>query len=165
LADREPGLVRGIINVEGNFTRKDAFWSSHIMGMSEAAWCGEFAEMRTDIGAWLIQCHIEPTPQRVTWATGILNHQPPETVRAMSRALMEETCVPDFIDAVRRVVKGGIEIHLIAGEKSAAQWDVPAFVKRAAASYTTIENTGHLMMLEAPDAFCDTINKIVRTSC
>lgn len=164
LADRRPDLVRGIINVEGNFTRKDAFWSSRIMDMSAADWADEYDRMKTDVGDWLTRCNVAPTPQRISWANRILDHQPPETVRAMSRTLVEETSRPDYLAAVRRVIAHGIELHLIAGETSAANWDVPEFVKRAAASDATVEDAGHMMMLEAPAAFCETVERIVRKS-
>ncbi len=53
-------------------------------------------------------------------------------------------------------------MHLVAGERSAADWDVPDFVRRAARSYTEQPGAGHLMMLEDPDAFCQIVNEIMR---
>ena len=38
MADQRPELVAGIINVEGNFTLKDAFWSSKIIAKSPDEW-------------------------------------------------------------------------------------------------------------------------------
>ena len=82
----------------------------------------------------------------------------------MSNAIVEETLTPAYLDLVRRVVDRGVPIHLIAGERSAKEWDVPGFVRAAARSYTKIPATGHVMMLENPDAFCDAVNAILTTS-
>ena len=49
LADRHPGLVRGVINVEGNFTLKDAFWSSKIIAQPLTQWEHKYHTMRSDI--------------------------------------------------------------------------------------------------------------------
>ena len=80
----------------------------------------------------------------------------------MSRSLVDETFPPEYDAAVRRVIAQGVELHLIAGEKSAVSWNVPAFVRDAAASYHTIDRAGHLMMLEEPAAFCEAIHHSVQ---
>ncbi len=161
LADKRPDLVCGLINVEGNFTRKDAFWSSRIMKLTPAQWRTEYRAMRTDIPAWLAKCAIDPTPQRIKWATAIFDHQCPETIHAVSEALVGATAAPEFLETVRRIVDRGIPLHLIAGRRSLAQWDVPEFVRRAAVSLEVIEDAGHLMMLERPDAFCDAVARVL----
>jgi len=157
LADRRPDLVCGLINVEGNFTRKDAFWSSRIMKLTPAQWRMEYQAMRADIPAWLTKCRIDPTPERIEWTTAMLDHQSPETIHVVSEALVDATAAPEFLEAVRRIVDRALPLHLIAGRRSLAQWDVPEFVRRAAVSLEVIEDAGHLMMLERPDAFCDAV--------
>lgn len=154
LADRWPHLVAGMINVEGNFTLKDAFWSARIVARPPDDWAGEYRAMQSDPAGWLQRCGIEPTQTRAAWARAILDHQPPATVRAMSKAILAETAPPDYLDTLRRVVDQGLPIHLIAGQKSAADWDVPDFVRSAARSYVEQPRVGHLMMLEQPDEFC-----------
>ena len=161
LADRRPGLVRGIINVEGNFTLKDAFWSGKIIAKSPDEWAEEYRQMERDIHVTIADWHIEPSPQRNEWLTRILAHQPASTVYAMSKTLIAETGDPNYLEIVRRVVESGMAIHLIAGERSAEAWDVPDFVHAAARSYTEIADAGHLMMLEQPDAFCRTVDSIL----
>lgn len=161
LADKRPDLVRGLINVEGNFTRKDAFWSSRIMKLTPAQWRTEYGAMRADIPTWLAKCAIDPTPQRIEWATEMLDHQCSETIHAVSEALVDATAAPEFLEAVRRVVDRQLPLHLIAGRRSLAQWDVPEFVRRAAISLEVIEDAGHLMMLERPDAFCDALARVL----
>ncbi len=161
LAERHPELVCGIINVEGNFTRKDAFWSSAIVKKSLGEWTREYDQMRCDVRAWTVRCEVEPTQRNVLWMTDILDHQPASTVYAMSKAIVKETLNPAYLDVVRRVVDRGIPIHLIAGERSAKDWDVPDFVRAAACSNTTIPGTGHVMMLDDPDTFCRVVDATV----
>ena len=161
LADRFPERVAGIINVEGNFTLKDAFWSRRIANLSEERWAREFAVMDAGPAGWLDRCGIDATDRTVGFARSVIAHQPASTLHAMSKAILDETGNPAYLDAVRRVVDRGIPIHLIAGERSAAGWDVPDFVRTAARSYREQPATGHIMMLEDPDAFCDLVDQAI----
>ena len=158
LAERFGELVAGIINVEGNFTLKDAFWSTRIVATPPAEWEAQYRAMAADVPAWVVKCGVEPTPTRVEWAREILAWQPARTVYAMARAILNETDDPRYLESVRRVMDRGVPIHLIAGEKSAAAWGVPDFVRAAARSYTEMPRLGHLMMLEAPDEFCRVVD-------
>ena len=165
VAAASDGRVKGLINVEGNFTLKDAFWSRRIAALSHAEWNDRFEAMRKDVSGWLRRSGVAPDAQRVAAAAQILDHQPAATVHAMSNAIMAETKTKKYRDLCRLVAAGGIPVHLIAGARSAADWDVPEAVRSAASSYTEIPNSGHLMMLEQPDAFCQTVDRIVAGSC
>lgn len=162
--ERRPELVSGIINVEGNFTLRDAFWSRDIIAKSLEEWSNEYRAMLHDVPGWVTRCGVEPSKERVAWAASILEHQPAETVFAMSKAIVEETGDPAYLDAVRRVVEGGVPVHLIAGQRSAQDWDVPDFVRDSAQSYTRIAHAGHLMMLEQPVTFCRTVDSILASA-
>ena len=164
LADQRPELVRGIINVEGNFTEKDAFWSRAIVKKTSAEWAEEYGGMCDDVRSFTERCGIEPTGRNVAWMTAILEYQPASTVYAMSQAIMTKTPAPSYLEAVRRVIDRGVPIHLIAGERSAQDWDVPDFVRAAAASYVEMPGTGHVMMLEDPDDFCREVERILAMS-
>ncbi len=161
LADRHPNLIRGMINVEGNFTPKDTFYSGKIAAMGPEEWSGEYRALQGDISAWVELWDLDQTPQHVEWCRQLLCNQPAGTIYAMSRAVVDETRKPGYLDAARRVVDRGLPIHLIAGQRSAAAWDVPEFVRRTAASYTIIPQTGHLMMLEEPHAFCREVDRLL----
>lgn len=161
VADQRPELVGGIINVEGNFTLEDAFWASRIVTKSPDEWAEEYRQMVQDVHATSADWHLEPSPQRIEWLTSILTYQPARTIYAMSRAIIAETGDPGYLELIERVVARGVPIHLIAGERSAAAWDVPRFVRAAARSYTKISGAGHLMMLEQPAAFCRTVDSIL----
>lgn len=163
-ADRRPELVGGIINVEGNFTVRDTFWSSSIVARPFEHWENKYRGMREDIPACLRHWGIEPSQQRIEWLEALLEHQPPATVYAMSKALIAETRDPGYLDVARRVIERGVPIHLMAGERSAGDWGVPQFVRDAARSYVEIPGTGHLMMLEDPDGFCRAVDSLIASA-
>lgn len=162
VVDRIPERVAGIINVEGNFTLKDAFWSARIAKQSLEDWTRDYRRMQSDYAGWLEKCGIAPNDERVRQAEALFANQPAETVYAMSHAILRETEPPGFLDCVRRVLDRACPVHLIAGERSADAWDVPDFVRRAARSYVEQPGVGHLMMLEDPEAFCQIVSDIVR---
>jgi pimeloyl-ACP methyl ester carboxylesterase len=61
LASRHPECVASVINVEGNFTLKDAFWSARVAEMSDeeiAAVCGDPEE-------WLRRARVPATPRNL----------------------------------------------------------------------------------------------------
>ena len=162
VADRFPELVAGMINVEGNFTLKDAFWSAKIAGMKSATWEQRYQGMVEDVAKWVEQCGIPATPQRVEWMRGILINQPAGTVYVMSKAILRETGSPEYLSAVRRIFKKGLPMHLLAGERSAPAWDVPDFVRESARSYFEQPGVGHLLMLEDPEACCGIVDSILK---
>ena len=161
-ADRIPDRIAGVINVEGNFSLKDAFWSARIAEQGLEDWTRDYRRMQCDCAGWLQECGIEPSDERIRRAETVFANQPAETVYAMSHAIVRETAASAFLECVRRVVERNCPVHLVAGERSAANWDVPDFVRRVAGSYMEQPGAGHLMMLEEPEAFCQIVNQIMR---
>ena len=161
VARKRADRIAGIINVEGNFTEQDAFWSNRIAAQTLEEWTRDYATMQANVSAWVTRCGVEPTPQVITWAEHILANQPARTVHAMSNAIVEETAEPSYERTIVDVLDTGIPIHLLSGASSAPSWGVPDFVKRQAASYTEQPTAGHLMMLEDPDGFCDIVTEIL----
>ena len=164
LANLRPELIAGIINVEGNFTRVDAFWSRAIAGRAPEDWSRQYQAMQSDIPGTVRRWGLEFSSSHAERVRGILANQPLATLHEMSRAILKETGTPEYLMLVRRVVERDLPLHLIAGERSAKDWDVPGFVRDAARSYTEIPGTGHLMMLEDPDAFCRAVDTAIAQS-
>ena len=160
LAQRHPHLVASIVNVEGNFTLKDAFWSRKIAAMTPEEVESLLGSYRADPAGWLVQAGIRPTPQRVRLAERGLRAQPAMTLLAMSRSVVTVTAQPEYLNRVRVILESGTPFHLVAGENSRAGWDVPEYVLRAAASLTVQPGVGHMMMLEEPEAFLGIIGSL-----
>ena len=161
LADRRPELVSAIINVEGNFSMKDAFWSRKITARTPDEWTDEYRSNLRDLPATLRRWGVAPTPERLDWIRQILTNQPARTVYSMAQAIMTETRESQYLPIVRRIMERGVPLHLVAGERSAKIWGVPGFVRQKARSYTEIADAGHLMMLEKPEEFCRAIDAVL----
>jgi lipase len=147
LARHHPEMVLSVIDVEGNFTLKDAFWSAKLAQMEAAEAEALLDSYRADPGRWLSRNGIEPTAERVAAAsTGL--HASTSTVQAMARSVVEITARPQYLNDVREILDRGTPFHLVAGEKSRKGWDVPDFVAARAASMTVQPGVGHMMMLE-----------------
>jgi lipase len=153
LARRHPEIVASLINVEGNFTLDDAFWTGKFADMTLPEVGVLLQSYQNDVRGWLTRAGIEPTPERVAIAGRGLHAQPATTVKAMAQSVIETTSQPSYLDDVHAVLDSGIPMHLLAGERSRAGWRVPESVLRRTASMTVQPGVGHIMMLEAPDEF------------
>lgn len=162
LAEAAPDRVDGIINIEGNFTLEDAFWSQRIATMDPAAWDREYRQMQSDPSTWLANAGIQATSQRLDWAQQILTYQGAATVRAMARAVVDATGEANYLDSVRFVLSREMPLYLYAGQNTVGDWHVPEFVRRKARGIHIQANVGHMMMLEDPEVFCDSLARIVR---
>ncbi|HET7583827.1 MAG TPA: alpha/beta hydrolase [Gemmatimonadaceae bacterium] len=148
LAYRHPELVRSVISIEGNFMPADAFWSRSIAGQSETEVEHWLAEQRRDPARWLAAQGIVATPERVVRTAEGLAAQPATSIRAMARSVVRHTFAPEYLQMVQQIISRGTPIHLIAGERSVAGWDVPSWVRDAAASERLVPGVGHLVWLE-----------------
>ena len=161
LAHRHPEMVSSVIDVEGNFTLKDAFWSGKIAEMEAAEAEALLESYREDPAGWLSRNGIEPSAERVAAATLGLRSQPASTVQAMARSVVETTARTQYLDDVREILDRGTPFHLVAGERSRDGWDVPDFVAARASSMTIQPGVGHMMMLENPAEFFGIIARLV----
>jgi pimeloyl-ACP methyl ester carboxylesterase len=75
--------------------------------------------------------------------------------------VVEVTADPRYLEDVRAVVARGIPVHLVAGARSADGWDVPDFVRAAAASSTVLPDVGHMMMIENPRALVAAMERVI----
>lgn len=161
LAHRHPEIVASIINVEGNFTLEDAFWTGKLAAMTLEEVSVLLQSYRDDVKGWLARAGIEPTPERIAIADRGLRAQPATTVKRMAQSVIETTSQPAYLEIVNDVLDSGVSMHLVAGEKSRKGWHVPEFVLRRAASMTIQPGVGHMMMLEAPNEFLGLVAKLV----
>ncbi|MDN0077312.1 alpha/beta hydrolase [Crenobacter sp. SG2303] len=152
LADRHPDRVAAVVNVEGNFTLNDAFWSASVAKQPVAEVDALIDGFRTDPAAWLARSEVEATEENLVEARRWLACQGGATVRAMGRAVVEATGVPEYSQILRRVF-ARTPVHLVAGERSRPGWDVSDWALSAAASVTVMPGVGHMMMLEDPVGF------------
>ena len=154
------GRVKGLVSVEGNFTLKDAFWSSSVARMSQSEADQMLSEFRQDPKAWLARSGIAPEPHFLEAGIRWLAHQPASTVRAMAQSVVNKTGSPEYLQKLRSVFAQH-PVHLIAGERSCPGWDVQDWARRDAASFTVIPNTGHMMMLENPAEFATIVRNLL----
>ena len=160
LAAAHPQLVATVIDVEGNFTLKDAFWSGQLARMTEAEADGMLARQRADPGAWLARLGIAVNERTLASADKWLHLQPASTLRAMGTALVETTSRPDYLEGVRKVFASHT-VHLVAGERSRDAWDTPEWVLAQAKSLTVMPGCGHLMMLDDPEGFARVLTRLL----
>lgn len=160
-AAQNPEFTKGIINVEGNFTLNDAFWSQKVSQLSSDVWQHEYEEMRAKPKKWLLDSEIKPTPERMIWAEQILNYQPASTVKAVASTVVLETSKQEYSQIIQQVIKQKTPIYLLAGEKSKDGWDVPKQVQDVAIRFVIQPHVGHMMMLEEPQAFCEIIRTFI----
>ncbi len=156
-----PELVQGIINVEGNFTLKDAFWCQSIAKKDPAIWELEYKNISSQPEKWLTESNIALSPQRIAWAQNILSYQKAENIQAVAKAVVHETDSEHYKTIVNHVSESNMPVYLLAGERSVNSWDVPKRVRKTAKALHIIDNTGHMMMLEKPEIFCTLVEKII----
>ncbi|MEM5390014.1 alpha/beta hydrolase [Paraburkholderia phymatum] len=152
LAHAHPERVRRIVNIEGNFTLDDAFWSASVGHMSDADANALLERLRSDPLGWLRGAGVDVTPDMRDAAAHSLARQPASTLRAMGQSVVATTGEKRYLSTVREVF-GTHPVHLIAGEHSRSGWHTPDWASIECASFQTIEGAGHMMMLERPHAF------------
>lgn len=119
LARRYPERVASMVDVEGNFTLKDAFWSAKIAAMSPAEVEALLADQCADPAAWLVSQGIEPTTECVATAQRTLSAQLSSTLQATARSVVQITGRPEYLDDVRAILDSGLPFHLLAGNARA----------------------------------------------
>jgi lipase len=155
-----PARVKSFVNVEGNFTRKDAFWSASVARMSETDANQMLAGFRQDPADWLARDGIPATPEFLEIASYWLHHQPASTVRAMAKSVVQITSEPGYLPDLRAVF-AQCPVHLVAGERSRHGWDVQDWALDESASLTIQPGTGHMMMLEDTHGFVSILRRLL----
>ncbi|RQZ15221.1 alpha/beta fold hydrolase [Burkholderia sp. Bp9031] len=151
-AHAHPARVRRIVNVEGNFTLDDAFWSASVGRLSPAQADAMLDGLRSDPPGWLRGAIDDPSPRQLDDARRWLAHQPASTLRAMGRSVVATTGEPGYLQALADVFARH-PVWLVAGERSRAGWHVPDWALARCAGFETIDGCGHLIPAERPAAF------------
>ncbi|RQS55586.1 alpha/beta fold hydrolase [Burkholderia sp. Bp8986] len=151
-AHAHPARVRRIVNVEGNFTLDDAFWSASVGRMSPAQADAMLDGLRSDPSGWLRGAIDEPSPRQLDDARRWLAHQPASTLRATGRSVVATTGEPGYLQLLAEVFERH-PVWLVAGDRSRAGWHVPDWALARCAGFETIAGCGHLIPAERPAAF------------
>jgi pimeloyl-ACP methyl ester carboxylesterase len=162
LAHTHPQYVRRLVNVEGNFTLDDAFWSASVGRMSTVEADVMLRGFRQDPLAWLSGAVAEPSEAMLETAIQWLDFQPASTLRAMGQSVVTTTGDARYLEAAAAVFASH-PVYLIAGERSRDGWNAPAWAWERCAGYRTVAGCGHLMMLEDPEAFSAAIRRCLAT--
>lgn len=155
-----PDRVKAVISVEGNFTLDDAFWSQKLAKMSLEEVEAKLMDDRSEPEKWLQGAGVKPTEATLLAAGTCLSFQPASTLQQMAASVVDITGDPAYLKGIKGWIDN-IPLHLIAGERSADGWHIPAWVKEKAASYRVTKNCGHLMMLEDAHQFSSAITSII----
>lgn len=161
LAHRFPDIVESITSVEGNFTLSDAFWSRSIACLPREQARDTIDARLNDPFGFLASDSIPTTAENVAKARAALDYQPWRTVWESAQAIVAATSTDEYATMVRRVFDQH-PVHLVAGERSERNWNVPDWARRTAASSTVLPGVGHMMMMEQPASFGSALRALLR---
>ncbi|WP_322013213.1 alpha/beta hydrolase [Paraburkholderia sp. J12] len=147
-----PERVRRVVNVEGNFTLDDAFWSASVGRMTPDEAETMLAGFKADPLQWLRGAVPDAAPTMGDVARRWLDHQPASTLRAMGQSVVAVTGRAAYLDALREVFQHH-PVYLLSGERSLPGWNVPDWALSESAGSATLKGCGHLMPIENPAAF------------
>ena len=157
-ASAYPKYVRRIVNVEGNFTLDDAFWSASVGRMSQSEAEAMLEGFRSDPLAWIGKSVIASRPHLREIAARWLAHQPASTLRAMGQSVVSTTGNDDYLKSLEQVFDRH-PVYLLSGEHSRKSWNVPRWALEKCTGDETIANSGHLMTLDNPVEFLSAIKR------
>ncbi|WP_457362988.1 alpha/beta fold hydrolase [Pseudomonas sp. TE3610] len=157
---RYPERVLGVVSVEGNFSLKDAFWSSSVARAPAHEVVDMLAGYRAQPDTWLTKAGLAPEAPLLERAQVWLAHQPADTLQAMAKSVVAITGAPDYPEQLQRLFEG-TPVHLLAGGRSVAGWDIPGWARSASHGLTLLADRGHLMMLEDPAGFAQCLAAIL----
>ena len=161
LAVKYPELVATLTSVEGNFTLKDAFWSSQVAEQDISEVERTIEGYKSDPDSWISGAGVALNDWTQSLARSWLDNQPATTIKAQARAVVEATGKPEYLDSIRKLMASDMPYHLLAGANSRQGWDVPDWAVDNATSNQDIPDTGHLMMAENPESF----GTVIRGNC
>lgn len=158
-AQAHPDRVAALVSAEGNLAPSDAFLSSRLAPMTLENVHRWLAHARAHPRAFLTQARAEPTPTNVQRVLECLQHQEAPVIHAMARAVLVETVLPTYAAAVTHTMTH-LPTYLVRGERSAPALVAPPAFTKMAAGQRAVAGAGHLMIIEAPEAFAQTVLEI-----
>lgn len=161
VASRYPESVASLVDVEGNFTLKDAFWSQQLAKMDRSQAEALLESYRTDPRAWLADSGIDATEEQTQLATRSLAAQPSSTLQAMAGSVVQVTSEASYLQSIATILDRSIPFHLVAGSRSRDGWDVPAWVLQQTTSVTIQPDAGHMMMWDDQQHFLSIIRQLI----
>lgn len=153
--------VAGIVSAEGNLAPSDAYLSSRLAPMPVGEVRAWLDQARADPSKFLAQERVTADPLRLSRFRAWLDHQSAEVIHAMARALLVETVHPGYASVVRQVM-ANIPTYLVGGARSRAARSVSPQLITLAAGSTVIADSGHMMVLEAPEVFSAAVADVAR---
>ncbi len=150
-------LVASYTSVEGNFTLNDAFWSAQIADKSDEEVADIVQGYCNDPDAWMEGAGVTLNPYTRRLAREWLANQPPTTIKAQARAVVEETQKPEYLGNIHKLMKSEMPVNLIAGARSSDGWDTPEWANQLCTTRVNIPSVGHLMMAECASTFAATV--------
>lgn len=151
-----PDRVRRIVNIEGNFTLADAFWSASVGRMTADEADAMLSGFVASPLEWLRGAIPDAAPELQQTATRWLAHQPASTLRAMGCSVVAITGSESYNALVRKVFERH-PVYLLAGERTRGEWHLPEWAAARSAGMKVLPGCGHLMMVERPTQFAETI--------
>jgi len=158
-AHQHPDDVLSLVNVEGNFTLGDAFWSAALAKTPASDAATLLEEYRADPAGWF---GGTSDPYEIRSTHAMLAFQPASTLQEMASSVVAVTGTPSWTPLLRDLF-ALMPVHLVAGEYSRADWHVPQWALQAAQTYTELPGVGHMMMFQRPEAFGDSLAGILAT--
>jgi pimeloyl-ACP methyl ester carboxylesterase len=99
VAAERPSMVRRVVNIEGNFTLNDAFWSASVGRITAS----EAESMLAALPAvWLNRAGVKITEREVRLAREWLGFQPALTLRQIGRSVVDVNLSPPEFPANRK---------------------------------------------------------------
>jgi len=153
LADRHPSSVRALINVEGNVSLDDCFFSGQAarLGFDEFL-AGGFAQLRDTV----YQDGLGDPPLRGYYAS--LRLADPHSYHRHSRDLVALSAAGSLAG---RMAALPMPVHFVAGAPHGVSERSQALLRAAGVSSTTITPAGHWPFIDQPEAFAATMQRVL----
>jgi len=158
-AHQFPDRVASFVNVEGNFTLADAFWSRQLAAKPPSEVQRIPDRDRSDPAGWLREAGIDrPRSCLGGRRSRGVSARHGRACHGSGRRRIHRK--PRYTRMLRHAFDQ-VPVHLVAGARSRSGCDVRDWAIDAAASYTEIPDAGHMGMLEAPEALGTELRRLL----